>query len=163
VKLADVGDPTQIRPLGGEVALQQVRGRDHLVVPVPPFLAGMGADQPIVTHESGDAMTPNPMPAPAKLTEHTWRSVRAAGLLMDLADLIEQRRVRDRTRRLCQRLPRVEPGSAHSRDVTQVRDPAIGSVIVNEPEADHRFVLLREIGGLAQDLEIDRLLRGQFP
>lgn len=59
----------------------------------------MSSYEPIGAHQTSDTMTTDPLPASAELTEHARRPIGAAGLVMDLADLIEQRRVRDRARR----------------------------------------------------------------
>ena len=79
-ELADVRDPTQIGFGGGEVTLQQIRRRDHLVVPAPPLPPSMSAHKAIVTHESGDTMPADPVALSAQLATHPRRTIGVTAL-----------------------------------------------------------------------------------
>jgi hypothetical protein len=51
-ELGDVGHPPQIGTLGGEVPLEQIRGRDHRrVTALAPLATCVGADEPIGGHQ----------------------------------------------------------------------------------------------------------------
>ena len=77
-ELADVRDPTQIGFGRGEVALQQIRRRDHLVVAAPPLPPCVSAHKAIVTHESGDTMPADPVALAAQLATHPRRTIGAS-------------------------------------------------------------------------------------
>ena len=50
-ELGDVRDPSLVGPLGGEVALQQVRRRRGVGPAATPLLAAVGADQAALGHD----------------------------------------------------------------------------------------------------------------
>ena len=78
-ELGDVRDPAQIRPLGGEVALQQVRRRHHGGVSAPPPLATpVSADQAVRAHQPGHAVATRSVAGPAELTSDPRCPVGAA-------------------------------------------------------------------------------------
>ena len=142
-ELGDVGDPSLIGALGGEVPLQQVRCRGHGgVAASTPLSSPMGADEALSTHQTGHPMPAGVMAGPAELTSDSRRAVGAAGALVDLADLGCQLGIDHRALGGRPGAPRVVGGARHLRRPTQIHHRVVGFVLVNEPEADHRCVSL---------------------
>jgi len=56
LELGDIADPSQIRGLGGEIAFQQIRGRNSLAFAASPFLAAVSIDQSDFGHDPLDAL-----------------------------------------------------------------------------------------------------------
>jgi hypothetical protein len=140
-ELGDVGHPSQIGALGAEVALQQVRRRDHLgVSALAPLLAAMDANQAVMGHQPCHSVARHADAAVAELALDPRRSVGAPRRLVDLADLHQQLRVRRCASRHGSGPPRVVARPGDPGDPTQVRDAVLGLVLVNEPKAGHRIV-----------------------
>src|SRR4051812_38623321 len=87
-------------------------------------------------HQPGHAIARHTDPT-TKLPTHTRRPVGASRLLVDLANRLEECRVLLGSRRHRPRPPRAEARARHPRDATQIRDPILGLMLLNEPEADH--------------------------
>ena len=85
-------------------------------------------------------MAAHPVPLAAQLASDPRCAVGAARVLVDLADHLGQLSVSDRPGRQRPGPPRVEPRPGHPGDAAQVVDAVLGLVLLNEPEAGHRFV-----------------------
>lgn len=142
-ELGDVGDPSLIGALGGEVPLQQVRCRRHGgVAASTPLASPMRPDEALSTHQAGHPMPAGVMAGPAELTSDARRPIGSAGALVDLADLGCQLGIDDGALGGRPVAPRVVGGARHLRRPTQIHHRVVGFVLVNEPEADHRCVSL---------------------
>jgi hypothetical protein len=77
-ELGDVGHPPLVGPLGGEVPLQQIRGRCRVGSAPPPLLAAVHADEPALGHDAGYPLAGVAAPPVRQLPRHSGRSVGAA-------------------------------------------------------------------------------------
>jgi len=77
-ELGDVGDPAQVRSLGTEHSLQPIGCRGDVEAAAPPLLAGVGADEAVLTHDPGDSPTRHGQAASTcQLAPHPWPPVGA--------------------------------------------------------------------------------------
>ena len=142
-ELGDVGDPSLIGALGGEVPLQQIRCRRHGgVAASTPLASPMRPDQALSTHQTGHPMPAGVMAGPAELPGDARCPIGSAGTLVDPADLDCQLGIDDGALGEWPVAPRVVGGARHLRRPTQIHHRVVGFVLVNEPEADHRCVSL---------------------
>ena len=139
-ELGDVGDPAHVRPSSSEVAFEQIRCWRYVEPASAPAATRVDPDQAVGTHQPGDPLAAHAHLAAAQLTVHSWRSVGAARLVMDVADLLEQLTVSDRPSRWWPAPPRVEPRRRHFGQPTQPLHVVDVPVILDEAEAAHRIV-----------------------
>lgn len=124
----------------GEVALEQIGGRSDVGAARPPLLAGMHAHQAFRPHEPCHAFAPDSMTPASELTVHSRHPVGPQAVLVDLADVGQQRLVGDRTRRGRARPPGVEPRAGHLGQRAQPLHRVTVSMVLDEAEAAHRIV-----------------------
>jgi hypothetical protein len=133
--LGDIGNPQNVRGVGGEPAVDQVRaGRGVRVTDRAAMAAApVEALDPGLPHQPGDPLEVHRQSqAEHELGVHPRGTVRAARLLVNLLDMFEQQRILLRPRRVQPRQPFVVTRSRHIQHPASHRDVDIGIGVVGE-------------------------------
>jgi hypothetical protein len=89
-ELGQVSDPSPVRPLGGEGAVEPTGCRRDVRTTTPSLLLGVRTDELVVAHEPGDALATDPDPATVQLPVHPRGAVGPPAVLVNLTNLDEQ-------------------------------------------------------------------------
>jgi hypothetical protein len=89
-ELGDVCDPSLVRCLGDEVAVQQIGQAAGVGPATPPLLRRMRSDQVVRAHQARHPRLRHPDPTPTQLSIDPWRAIGVARAPIDVGDDLEQ-------------------------------------------------------------------------